>query len=289
MEDRIYSPAQLAPIVGVSESTLKRWVDAGHLRGVKSPGGHRKIALSDLLAFLRARGRPAQSLEGLGVLAEHAGTPVARAALPTPAALTGLLVRGESDVARSVLLDQLRRGRAVDEILDRVVAPALVRVGALWADGAIDVYQEHVVTLRAWSILVELRSLLPSPPARAPLALGGAPAGDPYVLPCLMAEMTLAELGWRTLNTGPDTPLDSMREALEEHAPKLVWLSVTSMRLRPGFDADYARLFGAAQATGASVMVGGQGVTRAMQDRLVANAFGTRLAHLKAFATTLRA
>jgi hypothetical protein len=35
--------------------------------------------------------------------------------------------------------------------------------------------------------------LLPAPSDRAPVALGGAPEGDPYLLPCLMAEMTLAE------------------------------------------------------------------------------------------------
>ena len=40
---------------------------------------------------------------------------------------------------------------------------------------------------------------------------------------------------------------------------------------------------------GAAVMVGGQGTTAELQDRLVASAFGTRLAHLKAFAREVRA
>lgn len=277
-----FSPAQLAPIVGVSESTLKRWIDAGHLEGDKTPGGHRKIALPNLLAFLRARGRAAPSLEALGLLAErHAGPGDPSA---TPEALAGLLLGGDTDVARTLILEQFRLGRALDELLERLVAPAMAWVGTQWVDGKIDVYQEHVATLRAWSVLVELRGLLPMPPDRAPLALGGSPEGDPYLLPTLMAELTLADMGWRTLNTGPNTPVASLLEALRRHRPRLVWLSVTSVKPDESFFADYPRFFEAAQAAGASVVIGGQGLTDALQDRLVASGFGTRLAHLKAFA-----
>jgi methanogenic corrinoid protein MtbC1 len=266
----------------VSESTLKRWIDAGHLEGEKTPGGHRKIALPNLLAFLRGRGRAAPSLEALGLLAErHAGPGDPPA---TPEALAGLLLGGDTDVARTLVLEQFRLGRALDELLDRLVAPAMASVGTQWVDGKIDVYQEHVATLRAWSILVELRGLLPTPQDRAPLALGGSPEGDPYLLPPLMAELTMADMGWRTLNTGPNTPVASLLEALKRHRPRLVWLSVTSVKPDESFFADYPRFFEAAQAAGASVVIGGQGLTDALQDRLVASGFGTRLAHLKAFA-----
>jgi excisionase family DNA binding protein len=281
MSDQTFSPAQLAPILGVSESTLKSWVDAGHLRGVKSPGGHRRIAVGDLRAFLRTRGWTVPELEGLGSSGERGHTPVSEPGLAS------LLLRGDSHAARTVLFDQVRAGRPLDEILDRLAAPSMAQIGALWARGQIDVYQEHLVTLRAWSILFELRGLLPAPPVGAPVALGGAPEGDPYLLPCLMAEMVLTELGWQTINTGPDTPLASLREALEEHRPKLLWLSITSTDLRPAFFDAYARLFESAQRHGTRVMLGGQGVTTELQDRVVASAFGTRLAHLKAFASGL--
>ena len=287
-DERRFSPAQLAPILGVSESTLKRWVDAGHLRGETTPGGHRKIALSHLVAFLRARGRPVPSLEALGLLAER--QPTRRKNAPaTPEALAGLLLRGETGIARTVIGEQFRGGRPLDELLDRLVAPAMAWLGDRWAQGKIDVYQEHAATLRAWSILAELRGLLPAPPDRAPLALGGAPEGDPYLLPTLMAEMTLSELGWRTVNIGPNTPVASLLEAVTRHGPRLVWLSVTSMKPRASFFEGYPRLFERVQAKGARLVIGGQGLTPALQDRLVASGFGTRLAHLKAFARSLTA
>ena len=280
--DRRFSPAQLAPIIGVSESTIKRWIDAGHLKAEKTVGGHRKIALPNLLAFLRSRGRTVPSLEALGLLAERHADP--EGAPGTPEALAGLLLRDGTDVARTLILEQFRGGRALDDLLDRLVAPAMARVGTEWAEGKIEVYQEHLATLRLWRILVELRGLLPTPSDRAPLALGGAPEGDPYLLPTLMAELTLADMGWRTVNIGPNTPVASLFEAVMRHRPRLVWLSVTSMKPHASFFEGYPRLFESAQAKGASVVIGGQGLTAALQDRLVASGFGTRLAHLKAFA-----
>jgi MerR family transcriptional regulator, light-induced transcriptional regulator len=102
-----------------------------------------------------------------------------------------------------------------------------------------------------------------------------------------MAEITLREMGWRTMNIGPDTPTASLGEAIDRHAPRLVWLSVTARDLPPTFFEHYPRLYERAHARGIGVAIGGQGVTRALQDRVVASAFGTRLAHLKAFAQSL--
>jgi methanogenic corrinoid protein MtbC1 len=104
-----------------------------------------------------------------------------------------------------------------------------------------------------------------------------------------MAELILKDMGWRTINIGPNTPVTSLLEAVMRHRPRLVWLSVTSMKPRANFFEGYPALFEAAQAKGASLIIGGQGLTPQLQDRLVASGFGTRLAHLKAFARSLMA
>jgi methanogenic corrinoid protein MtbC1 len=260
-------------------------VDAGQLRAQKTAGGHRRIALADVLAFLRAQGRPAPSLEALGLLTAQAAAPSGE--VVTSDALASLLLGDEGAVSRLLLLEEFRRGRPLEDILDRLVGPAMVKVGSWWAAGTIDVYQEHLATQRAWWILVELRGLLPQPAGDAPLAVGAAPEGDPSLLPSLMAELTLAEEGWRVLNLGPDTPVASMRRAVETYRPRLIWVSLSSHGVPPRFSEDYPRLLESARAVGAATMLGGQGLTAELQDRLVASAFGTRLAHLKSFAHDL--
>src|SRR3712207_6768027 len=43
---------QAARYLGVAQSTIRKWTDAGRLRAFKTPGGHRRYRRSDLDAFL---------------------------------------------------------------------------------------------------------------------------------------------------------------------------------------------------------------------------------------------
>jgi len=39
-------------LLGVNESTLRRWADAGHVRSFRTPGGHRRFSEEDLRALI---------------------------------------------------------------------------------------------------------------------------------------------------------------------------------------------------------------------------------------------
>ena len=44
--------SQAARHLGVSVSTVRRWSDAGHLQGYRTPGGQRRFSIDELEAFL---------------------------------------------------------------------------------------------------------------------------------------------------------------------------------------------------------------------------------------------
>src|SRR5690606_13407436 len=56
-------------ILGVDESTLRRWADTGRLRVYRTPGGHRRFSLSDLESMVEGenRNRGAEEIERLAV------------------------------------------------------------------------------------------------------------------------------------------------------------------------------------------------------------------------------
>ena len=41
-------------MLGVTDQTLRRWVDLGHLAAVRTPGGHRRYRRSDVEALTAA-------------------------------------------------------------------------------------------------------------------------------------------------------------------------------------------------------------------------------------------
>jgi excisionase family DNA binding protein len=56
-------------ILGVDESTLRRWADGGRLRVYRTPGGHRRFALSDLEGMVAGdnRHRGSEEVERIAV------------------------------------------------------------------------------------------------------------------------------------------------------------------------------------------------------------------------------
>ena len=48
-----YSTAELANLLRVNESTIKRWSDTGDLACVKTKGGHRRFAVATVMEFIR--------------------------------------------------------------------------------------------------------------------------------------------------------------------------------------------------------------------------------------------
>ncbi|MEX2237177.1 MAG: helix-turn-helix domain-containing protein [Dehalococcoidia bacterium] len=61
---RWVSLGKACQLVGVNETTLRRWADAGQLRSYRTPGGHRRFAEEDLRNLLS--GRSVGRYQGLG-------------------------------------------------------------------------------------------------------------------------------------------------------------------------------------------------------------------------------
>lgn len=53
-----YTTYQVAKQLGVSLPTVVNWVNSGRLRAHRTPGGHRRIAHNDVIAFARANAYP---------------------------------------------------------------------------------------------------------------------------------------------------------------------------------------------------------------------------------------
>ena len=63
----VCSPKDLATAIGVSESSVKRWVDDGTIDASRTAGGHRRIPLSEAIRFIRQRRTPVVRPDLLGL------------------------------------------------------------------------------------------------------------------------------------------------------------------------------------------------------------------------------
>jgi excisionase family DNA binding protein len=279
------STAGAASALGVSVSTVKRWVDEGILPAHRTAGGHRKLLRVEVLALARSGDLPRQDLAGLVLPPQRRG-PTDVDLLTGP--LLAALLRGDAAEVRALVRHAHRSGVPVETLADRVLAPVMQKVGHDWQTARIDVWHEHRGTQICAAALHDLLAELEGRTERSrPVAVGGAPEGDPYHLTSLLAQLVLLDAGWEAVNLGPNTPFVSLGRAVRQLRPKLVWLSVSHLEDPPRFVAEYRTFYREAERAGVAVAVGGRALTEPVRSQLPYTTYGDGMTHLAALARTL--
>lgn len=222
----VLSPKELGAAIGVSESSLKRWADSGRLEVARTAGGHRRIDLSEAIRFIRSQGF---TLERPGILGldDIDAVPSGPEADDPAAALHAALCNGEAERARGLALACYVEGMPLALIIDRMLAPAMRAIGDRWRHGEDGIMIEHRAADICSQILDRVRSLGGIGP-HCCTAVGGGPAGDPYVLPSLMAASVLASEGWKEVNLSANTPATVLARAAVEARANLVWIAFST-------------------------------------------------------------
>lgn len=284
--DRLLKTRQVAAALGVSVSTVKRWVDAGLLGGTRTVGKHRLVRLREAIRFAQEQGLP------LSGFAQVSATKLT--ALQDLDAVRDRLIDavwcGDERIVKEILRTVVRSGMGVVTLADRLIRPVMEYIGHGWATGELDVFQEHQATQMIQSALSDLLERVAPSQSEAgsrPIALGATPEGDPYTLALLLGELVLREAGWDVRNLGPNLPLASLANAVVEYRPRLVFLSVSHLQDEPQFIEEYTAFYRTAAAHDVAVMLGGRALRTDLRQQLVSAGFGERLAHLAEFARRL--
>jgi excisionase family DNA binding protein len=283
---QFFSPKEVALAIGVSESSLKRWVDKGVIPAEKTAGGHRRLQIDAVLRYLREEGKGLANPEIIG-LPPGTGS-VSNAQSDANAEFLRAMMEADEDGARRVVMDLFLTGMSVATIFDTVITPSFQRIGDLWRCGEMEVYQERRSCEICGRVIHELRRAVGSGPVGGPLAIGGTLDGDPYTLAINMGELVMRNCGWRASSLGHMLPFDTLRKAIELDRPQLMWISVTSIRDTERFIANFNLLFDTATSFGCAIVVGGQALTPDIRQRLRYTTFCDNFRHMEAFARTIR-
>lgn len=235
MRERFYTTAELARICGVSISTIKRWTDAGLLRCVRTPGGHRKFRLQDVAEAARRldtsmalpEQQPAASADALSLLLlqRHPERAVAQVA--------AALAHGDEPGVCRWLTELHRHGSPVHEVAGEVLLGALDAVRA----GTDDDFVRCRAARLAQAGAQRLTAQLPPPVAGAPRALLAAASEPTAALWLVLAALVLADAGWERVDLGYGVPAATIRAGLTAVQPQIVVLAAATKVPQAGVPA----------------------------------------------------
>jgi excisionase family DNA binding protein len=249
---RLLSPRQFAQAIGVSESSLKRWIDSGDLAAVRTNGGHRRISLPEALRFIRSGHYRILDPGPLGLAA------LSQDPAPLVDRLFTALTWADAHTTRALLVAALAEGQTIRALGDGPLRQVMERIGALWRHQEDGIAIEHMATATCLEAVHGLRDFLPEPGPEAAVALGGAPTGDPYQLPSCLLAASLLEVGYRTINLGPDTPLQALIQAVSRHQPRVAWLSFSTTAAVAAVNEGWDQLIAALTEHDTLLVMGGR-------------------------------
>ncbi|MGD0065957.1 MAG: B12-binding domain-containing protein [Streptosporangiaceae bacterium] len=215
---------EAADVLGVHYQTAYSWVRQGVLPARKTARGY-EVSDSDVSALAERR------------TVGTAPSPQIRVRdWPAQAdRLHAAIVAGDETAARQVF-GRLARGVSVADLCERVIAPALNRIGADWMAGEARIGVEH----RATAICERLIATRARQPQGRPrgIAVTATPPGERHALPALMATACLREDRWLVHHLAADLPVaEVISLALAEGATLVVLSAATAEAARLGRQA----------------------------------------------------
>ena len=247
------SPKSLASAIGVSESSMKRWIDQGQLPVHITSGGHRRISFSDAIKFIRAHKRTIVDPSALG-LGGSEGTDSGI----NQSELVDILKAGDSAHLSNSLLQLYLSGYGLPTLFDALL-PEFRLIGELGLDDPRYISTEHLYSTTLAKALSQLQLYLPAVD-NMPIAIGGTLAPDSSYVSSLLAETVISSTGMRTMNLGANTPITSMLEIAEEFDAKLVWVSVVHQSDMYAINVALENLYNTLQEKGVRCVIGGPGL-----------------------------
>jgi len=196
---------EAADLLGVHYMTAYRYVRTGRLNGTRA-GAHWIVRRSDLdkLAPAASAGRPKPHRTARAPKKGYAQQ------------LATLLVQADEAEAWRVIQGALTTAYEPEGLYFDVLSAAMRLVGDGWAEGRLDVADEHRATVLMYRLVGRLGPLfVRRGPTRGTVVLG-APAGDAHGLPTALIADPLRGRRFAIIDLGANTPTASWVETIDE-------------------------------------------------------------------------
>ncbi|KAB2922996.1 MAG: helix-turn-helix domain-containing protein [Bacteroidetes bacterium] len=293
MRSGLLSTAEVSTMLKVNESTVKRWTDKGSLKCIKTPGGHRKYKMKDVVEFmdtfaydvseLLAPGK--EQLSAITVSTDYA------------------ILSKDYDVLAEMLYNNVLEGNRENtfqflsllyanrisqtDIFDRILFPAFFRIGVKWMNGEIGVEQEHLASNTAMHAVMKLQEHVVKKPKHGGIALLGCLEEEYHEMGIACVNAVLEAGGWSTYYLGANVPTESFIDAVENYVPDLICVSSLTPRSKRWLVEQCGALRETALIIGAKLVVGGAAASDALKKKVPADFVPSSIAELNEYAAAL--
>lgn len=211
----------------VNESTIKRWADSNVIKCIRTPGGHRKFRIEDILEHANAYDISLPQLSDEIINSGKTGP--LRNLNPEDASKTfaQYIVKGDADEAYHLLYSLYLDKTGLPEIFDKVVKSSFGKISELWDGGSKGVDDEHIATSSAMQALYKLESAVDHSKHNNRTVICAGLENELHSVGLLCVKIALVHAGYKVIYPGTNLPLKSLEDLIKKSRPDAVCISTT--------------------------------------------------------------
>jgi excisionase family DNA binding protein len=223
-----FNSYQVAELMGINVSTVKRLTESGKLNCQKTQGGHRKFYLSDLKDFLKKNKKNVANINLEYLIGNNQSLINAINQKDNNKLINHCfksLISNKPDEFTSFINALSLKGYTIDIIFDEYIIPVLIKIGEKWSKNTLSITEEHIATERIRKFASNL-SLNTNYKRTKYNAYCFTLADDQHDLPTYMAEAVFNQnKNIKTFNLGRSIPIDDFIKVSKKTDPKIIFIS----------------------------------------------------------------
>jgi excisionase family DNA binding protein len=237
----LFSTSEVAGMLSVDESTVKRWSGSGGLACIKTKGGHRRFTLSSIMKFVQESNL--QTSETAFQIFHH---PQMSAQIivgnfePLIRELYTAALDGDIEKALTAARIGLTSKASLLQFYSDVFVPMQTLLENEFASGHIPAHQKHLAEKTIRSLLVRIYSDLHTAKPNGLTAVCASYENDFNEVPVDSAGLILSAQGWKVCNFGANLAAEQFALAIVERKADLAVLSATTIEDGWKFQNDIA-------------------------------------------------
>jgi excisionase family DNA binding protein len=255
---------EVASIMGVNVSTIKRWTDSGKLDCYQTVGGHRKFLLSHLKNFLNDKINQKLKVNIIQYLNKGEKELVQRIDRIDYKYLRDYLfqlsLQQSVDSIHDVINSLLIKGEPQYRIYDELILNVLNRIGDLWLNNKLSIADEHTMTETIRNVMYRIHSEISKNNVKRPKkVICMTLTNDEHEIPLVMIQSILDEINIPTTNLGPNIPVPEIESKIQVVNPTHLIISSNYVLDTDTFNSEITQLLQICHKNDIQILIGGSG------------------------------
>ncbi len=288
MTELLFTTNDVARMLQVDKSTVKRWTDDGKLKCFRTPGGHRKFRAEDLYQFTTDYSYGISPPDFYPQFASDESI-IRRIIAEKEFNVLGSVcfsaaIKGKRDEVVNLFSETYKNGLALSQIFDEILRPTVKKISQLHISGKILAFEKQLAHNALSNGVVLFSDMIHKPASNGRKAICAMVENDLDDIELKALVVLLESQGVEVLNLGTSASADSVAQLVKSKQPHTVFLIASAVANGNVLKEEHKKIRIELQVYGGKLLVGGAGYTGELLTSTLSGLFDKHCSHFREFA-----